>query len=236
VIASRVRVPEWMDDPGIPEHEHARALRGLARLNAFSRAHRLPWRPLHDLALRTRRTLHVLDVASGGGDLPVRLDALARRHGVPLRWTLTDRSTHAVRLAAERARSAGVACEARTVDVLQDALPEADLVLNSLFLHHFDGDDVVHILRSMARAARLAVCVTDLRRTGGALALAWLGSRTLTRSPVVRHDALASVRAAHSRDEMRLLAERAGLGRAQVHDVDAVRWRLWWEGPEARTP
>ena len=101
----RMRVDERMDDPGIDPTMHAQALAGLARLNAISRAHRLIWPPLRALARRVRRPLQVLDVASGGGDLPRRLDALARRAGVELHWILSDRSRQAVEPSIERSRA-----------------------------------------------------------------------------------------------------------------------------------
>lgn len=225
----RERAAEWMDDPALPATEHDDALRGLARLNAISRAHRLLWPRVRALAERTRRPLRVLDLGAGGGDQPVRLDALARRHGVRLDWILSDCSGHALERARAHATAEGVRCEAVRVDALRDPLPEADLVLNSLFLHHFDAEEVVRILDSMRRAARLAVGVTDLRRTRTALGLVWLGSRLLSRSPVVHHDASASVRAAHEPAEIQALLGRADLGDATVEVADAVRWRLWWE-------
>jgi SAM-dependent methyltransferase len=228
---ARHRVAEWMDDPAIPVQAHALALDGLSRLNAVSRAHRLIWHPVRDLARRAGRPLQVLDVASGGGDTPRRLDALARRSGVQLRWILSDRSPQALDQAIARCRAAGMACEGVVIDALNEPLPGCDVVINSLFLHHWDRDDVVRILRSMRAAARLAVVVTDLRRTRRALAMVWLGSRALTRSPVVHHDALASVRAAHEPAEMRAMAALAGLDEASVQVMDAVRWRLWWNRP-----
>jgi SAM-dependent methyltransferase len=231
VTLVRHRVAEWMDDPAIPAAEHARALRGLARLNAISRAHRLIWPPLRELARRTERPLQVLDVASGGGDLPRRLDALARRAGIELRWILSDRSRQALEPSLERSRAAGMTCEGAVIDALREPLPQADVVINSLFLHHLDAPDVAHLLQSMHGAARMAVGVTDLRRTRRALALVWLGSRALTRSAVVHHDAIASVRAAHDPEEIRTLAARAGLHEAAVQVMDPVRWRLWWERP-----
>lgn len=227
----RHRVAEWMDDPAIPAAEHAHALRGLARLNAISRAHRLIWPPLHGLAKRARRPLQVLDVASGGGDLPRRLDALARRAGIELRWILSDRSRQALQPSLARSREAGMTCEGAVIDAVHEPLPQADVVINSLFLHHLDVPDAVRLLQSMRAAARMAVGVTDLRRTRRALALVWLGSRTLTRSVVVHHDAIASVRAAHDPAEVRTLAARAGLHDAAVQVMDPVRWRLWWERP-----
>lgn len=229
VTLVRHRVAEWMDDPAIPATKHAHALRGLARLNAISRAHRLLWPPLRELARRAERPLQVLDVASGGGDLPRGLDALARRAGIELFWILSDRSRQALELSLERSRAAGMTCEAAVIDALHEPLPQADVVINSLFLHHLDVPDVVRALASMRAAARMAVGVTDLRRTRRALALVWLGSRALTRSAVVHHDAIASVRAAHDPAEVRAMAARAGLHEASVQVMDPVRWRLWWE-------
>jgi predicted nicotinamide N-methyase len=221
-----------MDDPALPARSHDAALRGLARLNAVSLAHRTLWARLHAISRRADRTLHVLDVASGSADLPVRLDALARRHGVRLRWTLSDRSPHALDRASERARAAGMQFDAIVVDALEGALPDADVVVNSLFLHHFDADDVIRILRAMRKAARLAVGVSDLRRTRTGLAVVAAASRVVTRSPVVHHDGAASVRAAHEPEEMRVLAARAGLEGAVVENADPVRWRLWWNKPD----
>jgi 2-polyprenyl-3-methyl-5-hydroxy-6-metoxy-1,4-benzoquinol methylase len=218
-----------MDDPALPPADHDAALRGLARLNALSRCHASLWPRVRSLARRKGGTLHVLDVASGGADLPIRMDAVARLQGVRLRWTLTDRSAHALRHGLARARACGLACEGEQVDVLERPLPQADLVINSLFLHHFDGPDVVRILEAMRHAARLAVGASDLRRSRLALGLVWLGSRTLSRSPVVRHDATASVRAAHQPREIRELVDRAGLQDATVQVADPVRWLLWWE-------
>lgn len=221
-----------MDDPALPAAEHGLALRGLARLNEISRAHRLLWPRLRTLARRSDGALCVLDVASGAADVPVRLDRVARGAGVSLRWILSDRSSRALDHALARARSAGLDCRAVQVDAVREPLPEADVVMNSLFLHHFDPTDATRILRGMRQAARLAVGVADLRRTRLALSLVWLGSRIVTRSPVVHHDATASVRAAHEPAEVRDMSERAGLHGASIEVADPVRWRLWWSPGE----
>lgn len=231
-MLTRHRVPEKMDDPALPSAEHDHALRGLARLNLISLAHRLLWPPLRALARRTDRPLRLLDVASGAADLPVRLDRVARRDGVRLHWTLSDRSAHALGHALTRARTAGLDCRAVQVDAVREPLPQADVVMNSLFLHHFDEAEATGILRRMREAAGLAVGVTDLRRTHLALRLVWLGSRLVTRSPVVRHDATASVRAAHEPAEVRDMARGAGLDGATIEVADPVRWRLWWARDE----
>ena len=80
----------------------------------------------------------------------------------------------------------------------------------------------------MAAAANRAIGVTDLDRTRRGLALAWIGSRALSRSPIVHFDALASVRAAFTRDEIAAIARAAGLEGCTVQSAWPARWTLWW--------
>ena len=73
-LRQRCVLPELMDQPELDAIEHGRALAGLARINALSGSARILWPSLRDLARRKRTDgLRVLDVASGAGDVPIRL-------------------------------------------------------------------------------------------------------------------------------------------------------------------
>ena len=229
-IPTRRRVPELMDDEGIGPREHDAALRGLARLNRVSRSDAILWPVLRGVAASGNgRALRVMDVATGSGDVPAALDARARSAGIRIEWTLCDRSPHALARAEERAAGSGMNVRTACVDVLAAPLPtDCDVVISSLFLHHFDPHDAVRILRSMRDAARVAVGVADLDRTWLGLGLATLGARVLSRSPVVHFDAAASVRAAHARAEIESLARDAGMSGCVITRAWPERWRLWW--------
>lgn len=225
----RSRVPELMDAEDLDPAKHDAALRGLARLNRASRSDAILWPGLRRLALATDRTLRVLDVATGSADLPVALDARARREGLRLEWVLCDRSPQALANAAAATRARAMRCTLTRVDVLREKLPtDCDVVLSSLFLHHMDRVEVVQLLGAMREAAAMAIGVADLDRTRLGLCMAWLGARALTRSPIVHFDAVASVRAAHSRAEIEQMAHDAGLHGCVVDRAWPQRWRLWW--------
>ena len=79
-LKERRREPELMDQPGLDSAHHFRALRGLGRINLLSNSAGILWPPLVDLARRlSPQPVRVLDVATGGGDLPIRLWRRARR-------------------------------------------------------------------------------------------------------------------------------------------------------------
>jgi len=228
----RRRVPEIMDDPGLDAGRHRAALRGLARLNAVSGVDQGVWEAVAPMARKvaaTGRPVRLLDVAAGAGDMAVRLARRAAREGIELRIEACDLSCVALGCARECGDQARIGLVLHCLDVLKDPLPAGfDVATCGLFLHHLDPPDVERVLASMSRAAD-AVVVQDLRRTRAGLALAWGVSRALTRSVVVHTDAVRSVRAAYTLDEMRGMAARAGLADARVTPIWPQRMVLVWE-------
>jgi SAM-dependent methyltransferase len=191
-LARRLR-PEEMDQPGLSPARHVAALRGLARINFFSRADAILWPPLAERA-RRHGPLRVLDVACGGGDVPLRLSRRARQAGLDLRLEGCDLSPVAVDFARRQAQRAGAEVRFFVHDALGGPpLPDCDAVVCSLFLHHLDDGQAIALLRRMAQAARRLVLVNDLLRSRAGLALAYVATRLLTLSPIVHTDGPRSV-------------------------------------------
>jgi 2-polyprenyl-3-methyl-5-hydroxy-6-metoxy-1,4-benzoquinol methylase len=229
-LRRRHRQPEVMDQPDLDPRQHAQALRGLARINLWSGSARLLWPPLRDLARRASGPLRLLDVATGAGDVPVRLWLGARRAGIALDVAGCDRSPCAVEHARQRARDEGADVPFFIWDALTGPLPEGyDVVASSLFLHHLDEEQAVELLGRMKRAARRLLLVNDLERSLPGLVLAYVATRVLSASPVVHTDGPLSVRAAFTRREALKLAGRAGLAAATVERRWPFRFLLTWK-------
>ena len=232
MISQRDRQPELMDQPGLDEALHRDALAGLRRINSVSRSNAILWPAIYELARHMApRPLRLLDVASGGGDVPLALARRARRHRLELRTDGCDISPLAVEYA--RRRAAGVEnMRFFQLDALQEPLPGGyDVVTCSLFLHHLTEPQAEALLRKMAGAAVRLVLVSDLRRSRTGFALAWAACRLLTRSPVVRVDGPRSVAAAYTAQELLALAARSGLGGATVSRRWPQRLLLTWRRP-----
>ncbi len=231
-LSQRRREPEIMDQPDLDQGRHEHALRGLARINFFSAAARALWRPLRALAGGLGRPLRVLDVATGAGDMPLRLWRLARARGLDWQVEGCDRSPVAVEHARRRAAQAGAGISFFVHDALAGPLPGTpDAVTCSLFLHHLADDEAVDLLRRMASSGARLVLVDDLARGLAGLALAHVATRLLTTSRVVHFDGPRSVEAAFTPAEALALASRAGLDGATVTRHWPCRWLLAWRRP-----
>ena len=225
--------PELMDDPAIDAREHERALAGLERINSLSMIARQLWSHLRTDANAVHPSpLTVLDLATGSGDVPIAIAKHARRDGFALQVTGVDIIPRAGELADARAKSRGIAWRSITADVTRDPLPveteSVDVVTCSLFLHHLKEDDIVRTLNELKRVARRRVLITDLRRCRAGWWAAQVAGRTLTRSRVVRVDAVRSVEGALSIAELEGLAQDAGLRGCRIQPMWPYRMLLDW--------
>ena len=226
-LRERHRIPELMDAPALDPAEHRRALAGLARINRFSRSAAALWPTIRKLARENaERTLRVLDVATGSGDVPLSLAHKAHSVGLTsLEFHGCDISPVAIQSAAAAGRDASFFQH----DVIRDPLPTGfDVVTCSLFLHHLSEDDAITLFRRMKGAATRLVLVNDLSRSRFNYAAVWVACRLLSRSPVVRFDGPASVRSAFTPGEAIALAEKAGLNGATVGRRFPCRFLMMW--------
>jgi 2-polyprenyl-3-methyl-5-hydroxy-6-metoxy-1,4-benzoquinol methylase len=223
--------PELMDQPELRVDMHREALTGLSRLNHIGGIARQLWRPMREFAnMKRKKTLDLLDIASGGGDISLALWKLARCDHIELRILGLDISATACQHAAVHCHSAGGAIRFRQADVTARALPTGfDIVTCSLFLHHLTPKQVPVLLRNMAKAGQLLV-VNDLKRCRAGYVLAQAACRLLTTSRVVWSDGPQSVLNAFTMRELRELTKAAGILDATVRPSWPFRMTLIRKG------
>lgn len=238
---TRQATGELMDDPGRSDRELRETLRDLGRINrwfgarAFVRGYLdrvLPvWQArAHGVSQDAResasRPLMLLDVATGGADIPVDIVAWGRYRGVPVRVVAVDLHPTTVRLAREMTEGHPEISVIRA-DACALPFPDGgfDVCLCSLALHHLDPGDAPALLRRLHRLGRLGFLVVDLVRAWSAYAGVWLLTRA-SRSPLIRHDGPLSVRRAPSWDEYRRLADASGVPGLRVRRLPMFRVAL----------
>ncbi|MGA0199554.1 MAG: methyltransferase domain-containing protein, partial [Prochlorotrichaceae cyanobacterium] len=110
------------------------------------------------------------------------------------------------------------------------ALPYAtdsfDVVMASMFLHHFAETNSIVIVGEMQRIARNGIIINDLHRHP----LAYYGIYSLTRllpaSPMVQNDGPLSVLRGFAASDLKTIATGAGLKSFSLHWRWAFRWLL----------
>jgi ubiquinone/menaquinone biosynthesis C-methylase UbiE len=202
--------------------EAAANLADLRRINRYLGGHATLLAALRRL-YRPGDSFSVLDLGAASGDMG---QALQRRYPAARVLSVDTQERHL--------REGGGARLVGDAFRLPIGDQRVDVVMCSLFLHHFTDAEVTVLLRNMQRVARRAVVVLDLERH--ALARAFLpATRWLFQwHPVTVHDGPVSVQAGFLPRELRALAESAGLRNASVRrHVPWFRLSLVWEKPKA---
>lgn len=205
---------ELLDGPLDDPAALAGNLRDLSRINRRLGGVDLSAAAIEALAAH-RDEVTLLDVGTGGADIPVALIGRARERGRRLRAVGID-SRPEVLAAAVRANPAIATTdglELHVGDGLALRYPDRsfDIAHASLVLHHLDSETGIAVLREMGRVARLGVVVNDLNRSRLGWVGAWLIGHLLTGNRLTRHDAPLSVRRAYRATEMASMLRSAGL-------------------------
>lgn len=205
-LGRRSTQAEYFDLPNRPEAEVRAALADLDRINRlfiFAK----PFQEILPRWLGEKRCqqLSILDVGAGSGLLADTLTTWARKRGWDWRFTNLDLNP----ITSHTNNSAiWVTGSALDLPFPNDSF---DLVVASQMTHHLTDAEVIRHLNEAQRVSRDAVMISDLHRNAGLLAMLWLSLPFLRLSKPVREDALLSVRRAFQLEELRTLAQSAGL-------------------------
>jgi len=208
----RVDGTEYLDRPGQIPSLLAGNLDDLRRINRWLGGNWLTLRGIEHLLEEwpSDALVSVVDVGTGGADVPDSIVAWGCRSGRRVRVLAGDVSPEIIQVARVKV---GPRVDLAVLDgrCLPLADGSVDVAVCSLLLHHLSPDDAVALLREMNRVSRRGIVVNDLVRSRlgylGALAIGWLA----TQNPLTRHDGPLSVRRAYTQSEMADLASRAGL-------------------------
>jgi hypothetical protein len=143
------------------------------------------------------------DLGSGDGTLLLSVAERLRWRDVHL--TLVDRQPVVSSESKSRFDSFGwqVSVVAEDVFGALRGMTEHHAITANLFLHHFEDAQLRELLRAIARRTKLFVAVEPRRSTVALLASRCVGA--VGCGPVTRHDALASVHAGFTRNELTAL-------------------------------
>ena len=206
-----------MDCPEVDSEQLRKSLRFIRQINWLLGYTRITVAYLERFSRNWKQgqIIRIIDVASGSADIPRAVLRWADRRGQEVRITALD--LHARTIAEARRESPDRRLSIVRADALDLPFRDGsfDYAMTNMFLHHLDDDQIVTVLKNMARVARRGIIVADLIRNRRAYA--WITLLTLLANPMVKHDGRASVAQALTHEEVLALRDRAG--------IDFAVWR-----------
>jgi 2-polyprenyl-3-methyl-5-hydroxy-6-metoxy-1,4-benzoquinol methylase len=208
----RAAAAELMDDFSIGGSELREALKQLRLLNRIFVASAPTLHGVKRLWEKADRprSLSILDIGAGSGDVNRELLRWADKQGIHIAIRLVDLTEEA----CEEARiyfQNEPRVQVRRGDLF--ALPEGctDIVTGTQFLHHFDEEELPGAVASMLKASRLGIVINDIHRHWIAWAAVWLATRIISSNRYILNDGPLSVAKGFRAEDWNKLGQRLGL-------------------------
>ena len=189
--------------------EVERSLHDIARINRTLGGSRivingcLQLMEKHDLQRAT-----VLDLGTGLADIPRQLIAAGRARGWEIQVIGIDNNRRHLRIAQSETANQNLALCGADAFALPLADKSVDIVMSSLFVHHFRAEQIVTLLNECSRVTRVGWVMNDLVRH---ILPLWFFRTTwpiFARSYLTRHDGTVSLRRGYTIPEMRRIVAK----------------------------
>jgi 2-polyprenyl-3-methyl-5-hydroxy-6-metoxy-1,4-benzoquinol methylase len=223
-FAQRASEAERMDCPESSERLLTNTLKQFQLINRLlTPCHRLLSRHvLGRMRSDPQRAWTMLDVGSGGCDLPMWLIDRCRREGIRLTITCMDHDARVVQFAQRR-----LTRYPEIVSVHGDALALAetppatwDFIFSNHFLHHLSTTQVRHCLQHVVRACREQCIMSDLVRSRFSYAIYSGVAKLLLRNSFAYDDGRLSIRKGFTkREALQLVGEHPSLESMRVQTM-----------------
>ena len=209
---------ELMDLPETPQAEFEKALVDIQWVNRHLKGSQTLIEGLQSLIKTSpSRTFQVLDLGTGSADIPIALVQWGQTRNIHFEITAVDDHPVAAAVAHQNVQNYP------NIQIMQgDALaldyPDAhfDIVMSSMFLHHLNNQEAVHLLQEMSRLSRIGFVVNDLERSP----LAYFGIQILgklfNKGKVFLNDAPLSVLRGFTVQDIQHLKALSTLDKLQI--------------------
>jgi hypothetical protein len=211
---------EQMDDFTVQGDLLTETLDQLARINKYLGGNQITMNGLKKILKGhpTDKPLTIVDMGCGNGDLLRCIAEYGKKVGYDFRLIGIDANAHTVAYARKLSGNYKE-LSFQQLDVFSAEFQklEYDLVLATLFLHHFSEEEIVPLLQSVMKTATVGMVVNDLHRN----ALAYFLFRLLglfIRNPMTREDGLISIRKAFKREDLENMSKN-------MNAKSSIQWK-----------
>jgi len=216
----RSKEVEIMDDLDMSGELLIDTLDRIAQINRWLGGNKLTLSGLEAIlaAYPKDREYTIVDLGCGNGDMLRAIADFGKRKGMQFRLIGVDANeatiNHAKSLSANYEHIVY-----HTQDVFSDefAALEYDIALSTLFLHHFDDDSALGLIKTLMNKASIGIVINDLQRSIIAYYLFTVIS-TIIGNPMVKTDGLISILRGYKRRDLEKYAQEIGY-------KNSIKWK-----------
>lgn len=169
----------------------------------------------------------ISDWGCGGGDSLRIIAKWARKRNLKIKLVGVDATESAIEYARQKSTNFPEITYILADVMSEQLLPnQFDIVISSLFTHHFVDSDWIKLVQKMKDCASKHVIINDLHRHWFAYYSIGLITSIFSKSAMVKHDSKVSVLRSFRRNELKNLLQKGAINTYHIKWMWAFRWQV----------
>ena len=216
-----------MDDLASSEEVIHQTLRELETINRFLGGNQVTTNSLEKLLNNRQREISIADLGCGGGDMLKLVAKWANRKGLNVKMIGYDANPNIIKFAKENCRAfPNIKFEVQDIFSVEFKAKEFDIILCTLFAHHFHEDALTSVFKQFKKQTKLGVVINDLHRHWFAYHSIKILTKFFSKSEMVQYDGPLSVLRSFSRNDLKQIMKKAQINQYELRWMWAFRWQL----------
>lgn len=179
------------------------------------------------LSRQQSEKLTIVDLGCGSGEMLKLILKDAEKAGRDVELIGIDANPHIIEFASIHCKGISQ-ISFRAIDIFSEEFKKMDfdIVVATLFTHHFNKQDLAKLFDQLKKKARVAIVVNDLHRHVLAYHSIRLLTKFFSKSAMVKYDAPLSVARAFQKKDWIEILSKAGIMDFRLKWKWAFRWQL----------
>ena len=220
---------EIMDDLDCKGEVVDQTLRELDTINHWLGGNAVTVNGLQKLLDKVDHTkdISLVDLGCGSGEMLRLIAKQAMENGTQVKLIGIDANPNITSFAESHSRKYGnIQFESVNIFSKEFLQRKFDIVLATLFFHHFNDEQLIAFFRQLKSQARIGVVINDIHRHPFAFHSIRLLTKLFSKSDMVKFDAPLSVLRAFKKKELINILEKADIQNYSLKWKWAFRWQL----------
>jgi hypothetical protein len=217
-----------MDDLDFQGEEMKNLLKDLKTVNKWLGGNNITIDGLRKL-LRNHpqnKTITLLDIGCGDGEFLRKCCDFGKKNNFSFKGIGLDFNENILKVARKQSNNyPSISFEKVDVFLNEESIPNCDIAMCTLFLHHFSYEEIENLLNILLKKTNIGLIVNDLQRNKQAFKLFKLVSKLFLKTKTAEHDGLVSIARGFKKNELESISKKIPNQHSEIHWRWAFRYQ-----------